>query len=170
MCRLEILRGECPYGLYHSGVVQIVRQALATALHIRDMPMPIVSDLDAAMLQPARFVPAVRRLGGGSIRMNDAGRPLRTVGHDAVVYELRTPTGRILALRCLLRPDPHRDSLLSRTYDALRGDPRLERLRVTGGALPRDIQWVAEGIALPDRDLREMSVPMMAMERVRVGR
>ena len=159
-------RGECPYGLYHSGVVLIVRQPLATAFHVRDMPMPIVSDLDAAMLQPARSVPAVRRLGGGSIRMNDAGRPLRTVGHDAVVYELRTPTGRILALRCLLRPDPHRDSLLARTYEALRGDPRLERLRAAGGALPRDIHWVAEGIALPDRDLRETSVPVMAMERV----
>jgi hypothetical protein len=130
------------------------------------MPMSIISDLDAAMLQPARFVPAVHRVGGGSIRMNDAGRPLRTVGHDAVVYELRTPIGRILALRCLLRPAAHHDNLLGRRYHALRGDPRLERLRGAGGALPRDIQWVAEGIALPGPNLHQMMAPMMVMERV----
>ena len=87
--------------------------------------MPIVSDLDAAMMQPARSVPAVRRLGGGLIRMNDAGRPLRAVGRDAVVYELRTPSGRILVLRCFLRPDAQRDRALAQRYEALRGDPRL---------------------------------------------
>ena len=128
--------------------------------------MLIVSDLDAAMIQPARSVPAVRRLGGGSIRINDAGRPLRTVGHDAVVYELRTPIGRILALRCLLRPDARRDSLLAQRYEALRGDPRLERLRGAGGALPRDIQWVSDGVALPGRDLHQVMAPVMVMERV----
>ncbi len=128
--------------------------------------MPIVSDLDAAMMQPARSVPAVRHLGGGSIRMNDAGRPLRAVGHDAVVYELRTPIGRILALRCLLQPDSRRDSLLAQRYHALRADPRLERLRGAGGPLPRDIQWVADGIALPTPDLRQVMAPVMVMERV----
>ncbi|MBW3632826.1 MAG: hypothetical protein KY456_07345 [Chloroflexi bacterium] len=128
--------------------------------------MPIVSDLDAAMMQPARSVPAVRRLGGGTIRMNDAGRPLRAVGHDAVVYELRTPIGRILALRCLLRQDSRRDSLLAHRYHALRADPRLERLRAGGGPLPRDILWVADGIVLPAPDLRQVMAPMVVMERV----
>jgi hypothetical protein len=128
--------------------------------------MPIVSELDAAMMQPARSVPAVRRLGGGLIRTNDAGRPLRAVGRDAVVYELRTPTGRILVLRCFLRQDAHRDRALAQRYEALRGDPRLEHLRSAGGALPRDIQWVAEGVAFAGPDLRQLTAPLVAMERV----
>jgi hypothetical protein len=128
--------------------------------------MPIVSDLDAAMLQPARSVPAVRRLGGGLIRMNDAGRPLRAVGRDAVVYELRTPSGRILVLRCFLRADAHRDHALAQRYDALRSDPHLGHLRAAGGALPRDIQWIPEGVAFAGPDLREVSTPLVVMERV----
>ena len=125
----KTLRGECPYGLYHSRVAQSARRAPLTSSQVQDLPMPIVSDLDAAMMQPARSVPAVRRLGGGLIRMNDAGRPLRAVGRDAVVYELRTPSGRILVLRCFLRPDAHRDRALAQRYEALRGDPHLGHLR-----------------------------------------
>jgi hypothetical protein len=128
--------------------------------------MPIVSDLDAAMMQPARSVPAVRRLGGGLIRVNDAGRPVRVVGRDAVIYELRTPTGRILVLRCFLRPDAQRDRALAQRYDALRGDPHLGHLRGAGGALPRDIQWIDEGVSLAGPDLRQITAPLVAMERV----
>lgn len=128
--------------------------------------MPTLSDLDTAMMQPARSVPAVRRLGGGLVRVDDTGRPLRVVGRDAVVYELRTPTGRILVLRCFLRPDAQRDRALEQRYDALRGDPRLEHLRGAGGALPRDVQWIAEGVAFAGPDLRQMTAPLLAMERV----
>jgi hypothetical protein len=128
--------------------------------------MPNVSDLDAAMMQPARSVPAVRRLGGGLIRMSDAGRPLRAVGRDAIVYELRTPSGRILVLRCFLRPDAQRDRALAQRYEALRGDPRLEHLRAAGGALPRDIHWIPEGVAFAGPDLRQTTAPLVAMERV----
>jgi hypothetical protein len=128
--------------------------------------MPIVSDLDAAMMQPARSVPAVRRLGGGLVRVNDSGRPVRVVGRDAVIYELRTPTGRILVLRCFLRPDALRDRALSERYEALRSDPRLESLRAAGGVLPRDIQWIAEGVAFAGPDLRQATAPLVAMERV----
>ena len=128
--------------------------------------MPILAQLDAAMMQPARSVPAVRRLGGGLIRMNDAGRPLRAVGRNAVVYELRTPSGRILVLRCFQRPDAHRDRALAQRYEALRGDPHLGHLRAAGGALPRDIQWIAEGVAFTGPDLRQMTAPLVAMERV----
>ena len=128
--------------------------------------MPIVSDLDAAMLQPARSVPAVRRLGGGAVRTDDSGRPLRAVGRDAVVYELRMPTGRIVALRCHLRPDAQRDLALAERYTALGGDPRLEGLRGPQGSLPRGIRWVADGVALPGPDLRQVTLPLMAMERV----
>src|SRR5688572_15194278 len=128
--------------------------------------MPILSDLDAAMMQPARSVPAVRRLGGGLIRMNDAGRPLRAVGRDAVVYELRTPTGRILVLRCFLRADAHRNRVLAQRYEALRSDPHLGHLRAAGGALPRDIQWITDGVAFTGPDLHQVTTPLVAMERV----
>ena len=94
--------------------------------------MPIISELDAAMMQPALSVPAVRRLGGGTIRLDDAGRPLRATGRDAVVYELRAPDGRILALRSLLRPDPTARPLLAERYTALGSDRRLELLRGAG--------------------------------------
>ena len=128
--------------------------------------MPTVSDLDAAMMQPARSVPAVRRLGGGLIRMNDAGRPLRAVGRDAVVYELRTPSGRILVCAASCAQTRTATDALAQRYEALRGDPRLEHLRGAGGALPRDMQWIAEGVAFTGPDLRQITAPLVAMERV----
>src|SRR4029450_9718435 len=128
--------------------------------------MPIISEFDAAMMQAALSVPAVRRLGGGTIRLNDSGRPLRAAGRDAVVYEFGVPDGRILALRCHLRPDSHRDAALAERYPVLGGDPRLEVLRGQYGALPRGIQWIFEGVALPGIDRQRGSTPVMAMERV----
>src|SRR4051812_5558643 len=128
--------------------------------------MSIISEFDAAMSQAAYSVPAVRRLGGGTIRMSDSGRPLRVAGRDAVVYELRAPDGRILALRCHLRPDSHRDAALAERYSALGGEPRLEALRGPSGALPHGIQWITDGVALPGVDHHGRSAPVMAMERV----
>ncbi|MCD6034111.1 MAG: hypothetical protein K0S78_6297, partial [Thermomicrobiales bacterium] len=106
------------------------------------------------------------RLGSGVVRTDDSGRPLRAVGRDAVVYELRMPTGRIVALRCHLRPDPQRDIALAERYSALGGDPHLEALRGPQGVLPRGIRWVAEGITIPGPDLRQLTLPVVAMERV----
>jgi hypothetical protein len=128
--------------------------------------MPIITEFDAAMMQAALSVPAVRRLGGGTVRINDSGSPLRAVGRDAVVYELRAPDGRILALRSHLRPDSHRDAALAERYTALGSDPRLEVLRGPSGALPHGIQWILEGVALPGVDHHRRSAPVMAMERV----
>nr|MBA2597112.1 phosphotransferase [Chloroflexia bacterium] len=128
--------------------------------------MPIVSDLDTAMLQPARSVPAVRHLGGGTIRMDDSGRPLRTIGRDAVVYELRTPSGRIVALRCLLRADSKRDIALAARYAALGGDPQLEPLRGPAGPLPRGIRWIADAVVVPGPDFHAATASMAVMERV----
>src|SRR3954463_440523 len=128
--------------------------------------MSIISEFDAAMSQAAHSVPAVRRLGGGTIRMNDSGHPLHAAGRDAVVYELRAPDGRILALRSHLRPDSHRDASLAERYTALGGDPRLEGLRGSSGALPHGIQWILDGVVLPGLDHHRRSAPVMAMERV----
>jgi hypothetical protein len=128
--------------------------------------MPDVSEFDTAMMQPALSVPAIRHLGGGSIRLNEDGRPLRVLGRDAVVYELRTLSGRILALRAFLTPDRRRDRMLGSHYRELRRDAHLENLRGAAGPLPRDIQWIEEGIALPGPNLQRVNVPLMAMERV----
>ena len=98
--------------------------------------------------------------------MDDTGRPLRTIGRDAVVYELRTPSGRIVALRCFLHADPKRDAALAAQYAELGGDHDLERLRGASGPLPRSIRWVDEGVVLPAPDLHAMTVPIVAMERV----
>ena len=128
--------------------------------------MPTVSDLDAAMMQPALSVPAVRQLGGGTIRRNDSGRPLRAVGRDAVVYELRTPTGRIVALRCLLRPEAKRLPALAERYVRLAADRHLEPLRAGDGPLPAGMRWIEEGVALPGPDLHRVTAPLIAMERI----
>jgi hypothetical protein len=128
--------------------------------------MPIATDFDAAMMQPGYSVPAVRRLGGGTLRLNDAGRPLRATGRDAVVYELQAPDGRIFALRCLLRPEAARDFGIANRYRALADDPRLRRLKVDGGPLPRDVQWIEEGVVLPGPNLQRQTAPVMAMERL----
>src|SRR3712207_2909453 len=65
-------------------------------------PMPTLAELDAAMLRPGRSVPAVSRLGGGTIAMAGTDQPWRVVGQSAAVYQLRQPNGRVLALRCPL--------------------------------------------------------------------
>lgn len=128
--------------------------------------MPTLTELDAAMAQPAHFVPAVRQLGNGVIRLDQAGHPVREHGRDAVVYEMRTPTGRILALRCFLTNDTHRDVFLARRYGALRGDPTLERLRQQGGVLPRDIAWISDGLVNPTGGRSARPSPLLAMERI----
>lgn len=128
--------------------------------------MPTPSDFDAALSQPAMLPPVVQRLGGGRVRRDDHGQPLRTVGPHAVVYELRTPTGRILALRSHLQLDSGRDALLARRYAGLQSDPRLTGLRGAGGCLPRDIHWVAGGIVLEQLGQQAVAAPVMTMERV----
>ncbi len=128
--------------------------------------MPTVSDLDAAMMQATVSVPAVRRLGGGTVRLNDAGRPLRATGRDAVIYELRAPTGRILALRTLPRANARQFGPLAQRYRALHDDRHLDAMRQTSGLLPRDIQWIADGIVVPGPDPRGTPLPLMVMERV----
>src|SRR3954471_23098529 len=57
---------------------------------------------DQAMLRGTRSVPAISRLGGGTISTVGDNQPYRAVGADAVVYQLRQATGKVLGLRCWL--------------------------------------------------------------------
>jgi hypothetical protein len=139
---------------------------VVTHAGVQVSPMPTITDLDAAMTQPAHFVPAVRQLGNGVIRLDQAGHPIREHGRDAVVYELRGPTGRIVALRCFLIDDTHRNVALAQRYAAMRGDPSLERLRQQGGVLPREISWFADGLIDPSGGRSARPIPLLAMERI----
>ncbi|MFT4037824.1 MAG: phosphotransferase [Thermomicrobiales bacterium] len=122
-----------------------------------------LSQFDALFRQAGRNVPAVRSLGGGAIRTDAEGAPLRQTGRHALVYEMRAHTGRILALRVFRTPDPARDAALARHYETLHNDTQLIPLR-DAGTLPREVQWMTEGV------LRDggspASLPLLAMERV----
>jgi hypothetical protein len=60
---------------------------------------------DAAMLRGPRSVPLLGRLGGGTIATISDSQPFRVVGSNAVVYQLRQATGKVVALRCWLKDE-----------------------------------------------------------------
>lgn len=124
------------------------------------------SEFDAQFLDPLVAVPAIRRLGGGTVRRDADGNPVRVSGRHTVVYELRLPSGRITALRVHQRPSRERDRLLAQRYAALQSDRRLDPLRGPTGPLPRDILWLPDGIIVPDSHGARATRPIVAMERV----
>ena len=128
--------------------------------------MPTLADLDAAMLRPGRSVPAVNRLGGGTIAMAGSDQPWRVVGRACAVYQLRQPSGRVLALRCPLADARELDPTLGDRYRAFGSDPALARLRAAGGPLVADVTLVPDGLAFPAPDFRSAPHPLMAMEWV----
>ena len=129
--------------------------------------MPTPAELDAAMLRPGRSVPAVNRLGGGAVAMAGADQPWRLVGRSAAVYQLRQPSGHVLALRCPLAEAAYLDPTLGDRYRALGADPALASLRsAAGGPLVDSVAYVADGLVFPAADFRSRTHPVMAMEWV----
>ncbi|MGI8476890.1 MAG: hypothetical protein ACR2OO_11020 [Thermomicrobiales bacterium] len=127
--------------------------------------MPTLTLLDDAMLRAGRMVPAVNRLGGGTIALTGSSQPWRIVGTEAVVYQLRQATGRVVALRCLLA-DTH-DPAISDRYRALANDTAGKRLRnVEGSPIVGGISFLADGLALPGKDFRSAAQPVIAMDWV----
>jgi hypothetical protein len=124
------------------------------------------SELDAVFLDPRTNVPAVDQLGGGTVRRDAQGHPVRASGRHTVVYELRTLSGRILALRVHQQLDQERDRALEQRYTALQRDHLLEGLRAPHGPLPGDIQWLPEGLRFRGTDGQQTSRPLVVMERV----
>jgi serine/threonine protein kinase len=124
------------------------------------------SELDALFLDQRASVPAIDQLGGGTVRRDAEGHPIRASGRHTVVYELRALTGRILALRVHQRPDGERDRALAQRYAALQRDHLLDGLRAPHGPLPADIQWVPDGLRFRAPDGRQASRPIVVMERV----
>lgn len=126
--------------------------------------MPNLSDLDLAMLRPGRSVPAVGRLGGGTIAMAGPARPLRVVGRANVVYRLRHGSGRSVALRCPLADRGALDPAMEERYGALVTEPALTHLRGPDGPLVGNAAFVRDGIAFTAADFRSAGHPLVAMD------
>ena len=128
--------------------------------------MPTLAELDTAMLQPGRAVPAVSRLGGGAIAMAAPAQPWRLVGRNAAIYQLRHPSGETVALRCFLGDEAALDPRLGDRYRAFGVAPALAPLQVAGGPLVTDTLYMTDGITLPAADFRSVARPLIAMEWV----
>lgn len=128
--------------------------------------MPSLDTLDVAMLRPARSVPAIHRLGGGTVLLAAADQPWRVVGQSAAVYQLRQPGGRLVALRCPLADEPDRVPGLEARYQALSSAPTLAPLRANGGPLVENFSFFAQGLTLPAGDFRSAPHPLIAMDWV----
>lgn len=129
--------------------------------------MPTLADFDAAMLQGGRSVPAVQRLGGGTIALAAPRQPWRVVGQTAVVYQLSQPSGSALALRCPIGDPEVIDPVLGERYRALGSDPTVAPLRRSGGPLLGGLIYFPEGLILPAGEFRSISHPVMVMEWVK---
>ncbi len=108
-------------------------------------------------------MPAVRRLGGGSIITRGEGQPFRVVGNDAVVYKLDNPGFGSIALRCFLEDDlPARTA---ESYRALAQEGIQRRLLESSGSpLVQRLAWFQEGITLQSNQLRSFAAPVLATE------
>lgn len=123
--------------------------------------MPTLDQLDAAMLQPGQFVPAIQQAGGGTVTLTDDGHPWREVGNDAAVYQLTAADGRILALRC-----PLEDTLAARITDIY---PALARgggvaVHSISDMLARPIALMPQGLSIPGDEFRSSTHGVIVME------
>ncbi|MGH2561730.1 MAG: hypothetical protein ACRDJH_21905, partial [Thermomicrobiales bacterium] len=127
--------------------------------------MPTLATLDDAMRRSGRLVPAVNRLGGGMIATTGPNQPLRVVGADAVVYQLRQPSGRSFALRCLLTDHP--EPGLPERYRGLASAPAVTKLRESPSSpVVGSVHYFADGLSLAGADFRSLHHPIMAMDWV----
>ncbi|HEY7029943.1 MAG TPA: hypothetical protein VH482_01385 [Thermomicrobiales bacterium] len=111
------------------------------------------------------MVPAVNRLGGGTIAMAGSTQPWRVVGSQAVVYQLRQSTGRVLALRCFL--DDELEPTLGDRYRALAGGQGLQHLRALAHSpIVGGLTYLSEGLTFPAADFRSTHLPIVAMDWV----
>lgn len=111
------------------------------------------------------MVPAVNRLGGGTIAMAGSSQPWRVVGNSAVVYQLRQPSGHVIALRCFIEDDL--DPTLDERYRALANEQSLRRIRsLPHSPLVPNLSFFPEGLTFPAADFRSTHLPIVAMDWV----
>ncbi len=92
-------------------------------------------------------------------------QPWRVTGDTAAIYQLRQPSGRLLALRCPLDEPERLDRGFADRYRALETDARLSGLRaVPGSPLVGGIRYIADGLLLPGPDFRSLPYPVVALD------
>ncbi|MGI8643168.1 MAG: RIO1 family regulatory kinase/ATPase [Thermomicrobiales bacterium] len=123
--------------------------------------MPTINQLDAAMLQSGRFVPAVQQTGGGTVTIAENGRPWRVVGNDAAIYQVTRPDGNVVALRC-----PFLDTFAVAAADVYASLARGGAVAVhaISDLLARPVAWKPEGLIVARDDLRTEASRVIVME------
>jgi hypothetical protein len=118
---------------------------------------------DAAMLRGPRSVPLLGRLGGGTIATISDSQPFRVVGSNAVVYQLRQATGKVVALRCWLKDEIPPD--LVERYRALGQPSTLRRLHgAERSPVIGSISLHADGVVIEADDLRSSTRPIVVLD------
>ena len=127
--------------------------------------MTLLTLYDNAMLRGPRSVPVVGRLGGGVLATVSEGQPFRAVGAQAVAYQLRQPSGKVVALRCWL--DDQIPEGAAERYRALGVPETLKRLHeVARSPVVRSISFHADGVSIESENLRSESRPVVALDWV----
>jgi hypothetical protein len=118
---------------------------------------------DSAMLRGVRSVPVIGRLGGGTIATVSDSQPFRVVGANAIVYQLRQATGKVVALRCWLDHEISADVVAR--YRAL-GEPNTLRwLRgVERAPLVPSLTLHADGITVDAEEFHSTSRPVVVLD------
>jgi hypothetical protein len=115
------------------------------------------------MLRGPRSVPAITRLGGGTISTIGDAQPYRVLGNEAVVYQLRQATGKVLALRCWLN-DAVDPEIIER-YRALSKPETLRGLHeVANSPIVPSITMYSDGINLEAEDLHSEAKPVVVLD------
>lgn len=127
--------------------------------------MPSLTHYDQLMLRGSRTLPVINRLGGGAVATVSEGQPWRVVGDTSVVYQLRQPNGRLVALRCFLADSV--DERLATRYRALAAEGATGTLQaVESSPIVGGITYAGEGITETLDDFRSLAYPVVSMEWV----
>ncbi|HQY30789.1 MAG TPA: hypothetical protein PK691_05860, partial [Thermomicrobiales bacterium] len=118
---------------------------------------------DQAMLRGPRSVPAITRLGGGAISTIGENQPYRAIGNDAIVYQLRQPAGKVIALRAWLSETIPAETL--ERYRALTKPETLRHLQaVANSPIINNLKLFSDGLLLEGEDLHSQPRPLVTMD------
>lgn len=124
--------------------------------------MPSRSAIDNALYDPNRFVPAIRRLGGGRIARRSDGSIYALSGANAIIVRLDRPTGQSIALR-IPRADDGAPASMS-IHASFATDPVIARLRARPASpIAGGVSVVPNGIIVREEG-EDRAYPVIAME------
>ncbi len=108
-------------------------------------------------------MPIIGRLGGGTLATVGDNHPFRVVGNEAVVYQLRQATGKVLALRAWLTEDLDPD-LVAR-YRAI-GTPEVLRTfkSVEHSPIIHNLSYHSDAVMIESDDQHPVTLPMVVMD------